>query len=86
MALWLERRWAICWELALNPDDIIRTAHVRANLMIWSGLAANSQQIAQRRSADNAIAASPLVHGGGHPAAQCATVGENMVKNEYSNT
>ena len=35
MALSLERRWAICWEAALNPDDIIRTAHVRANLMIF---------------------------------------------------
>ena len=33
MALSVERRWAICWELALNPDDIIRAAHVGANLM-----------------------------------------------------
>ena len=33
MALSAERRWAICWELAANPDEIVRAAHVRANLM-----------------------------------------------------
>ena len=33
MALSLERRWAICWELAATSDEIIRAVHVRTNLM-----------------------------------------------------
>ena len=33
MALSVERRWAICWELAANPGEIIRAVHVRTNAM-----------------------------------------------------